>query len=153
MMTMRDMLPTSSAPPRPLQHMLIVDSDPIVALVTQRGLQLALGSDVEVTVAPSAGVAWLRCIREHIDLVIVDPSPPDRAAGALVKALRELCSDVVVLVLTAGDTPRLRVEMRALGVQHYFAKPLTLLELGHGVRAALGMDAAPRDGVSDRSIP
>jgi hypothetical protein len=36
--------------------------------------------------------------------------------------------------------------MRALGVQHYFAKPLTLQELEHGVRAALGMSRAlPQD--------
>ncbi|HJZ45576.1 MAG TPA: response regulator [Roseiflexaceae bacterium] len=127
--------------------MLVVDSDPIVALVTQRRLQLALAADVEVTVAPSAGVAWLRCIREHIDLVIVDPSPRDRAAGALVKALREVCTDIPVLMLTAMDTPRLRAEMRALGVRHYFAKPLTLPELGQGVRVALGMNRAPHEGV------
>jgi DNA-binding response OmpR family regulator len=147
MITMSDVLPTSSSPAEPLQHMLIVDSDPTVAFVTQRGLQIALGADVEVTVAPSAGAAWLRCIRENIDLVIVDPSPPDHAAGVLVKALRAECSDIPVLVLTAMDTLGLRAQMRALGVQHYFAKPLTLRELAHGVRAALGMNKAPRDRV------
>jgi len=146
MITMSDALQTSGAPARPVQHMLIVDSDPTVALVTQRGLQRALGADVEVTVAPSAGAAWLRCMRANIAVVIVDPSPRDRAAGALVKALRAERPDIPVLVLTAADTPRLRAEMRALDVQHYFAKPLTLREFEHGVRAALGMDGAPRDG-------
>jgi len=146
MITMSDALQTSSTPARPVQHMLIVDSDPTVALVTQRGLQRALGADVEVTVAPSAGAAWLRCMRANIALVIVDPSPQDRAAGALVKALRAERPDIPVLVLTAADTPRLRAEMRALGVQHYFAKPLTLREIEYGVRASLGMNGAPHDG-------
>jgi DNA-binding response OmpR family regulator len=143
---MSDVLAPSSSPAQSLRHMLIVDNDPTVALVTQRGLQVALGADVEVTVAPSAGAAWLRCIREHIDLVIVDPSPPDRAARALVKALRAERANMPVLVLTAMDTLGLRAEMRALGVQHYFAKPLTLRELEHGVRAALGISRAPCQG-------
>ena len=144
MATASDALPTSGALSQPLQHMLIVDSDAVAALVTQRGLQAALGSAAEVTIAPSAGSAWLQCRRSNFDLVIVDPSPPDRAAGALVKALRAERPDIPVLVLTAMDTPRLRAEMRALGVRHYFAKPLMLRELEHGVRVALGMDGAVR---------
>jgi two-component system, OmpR family, response regulator len=137
-----DVLPTSSVSPQPLQHMLIVDSDAAAALVTQRGLQAALGAAAKVTIAPSAGAAWLRCRNESCDLVIVDPSPPDRAARALVKALCTERSDITVLVLTAMDTPGLRAEMRALGVKHYFAKPLMIRELERGVRAALGLDEA-----------
>jgi two-component system, OmpR family, response regulator len=143
--TASDLPPTSSAASQPPQHMLIVDSDAVAALVTQRGLQAALGATAEVTVAPSAGAAWLRCLRAYFDLVIVDPSPPDRAAGALVKALRAERPDIPVLVLTAMDTPGLRAQMRALGVRHYFAKPLMLHELERGVRAALGMGEAARD--------
>jgi two-component system OmpR family response regulator len=145
MATASDVLATSSAPSQPPKHMLIVDSDAVAALVTQRGLQAALGAAAEVTVAPSAGAAWLHCRRVNFDLVIVDPSPPDRAAGALVKALCAERPDIPVLVLTAMDTPRLRAEMRTLGVRHYFAKPLMLRELERGVRVALGMDAAARD--------
>jgi DNA-binding response OmpR family regulator len=135
-----DVLPTSSVSSQPLQHMLIVDSDAAAALITQRGLQFALGAAAEVTIAPSAGAAWLRCRHESVDLVIVDPSPPDRAAGALVKALRTERPDIEVLVLTVMDTPGLRAEMRTLGVQHYFAKPLMIRELERGVRSALGLD-------------
>jgi DNA-binding NarL/FixJ family response regulator len=138
-----DALPTSSALSQPLQHMLIVDSDAVAALVTQRGLQAALGPTAMVTIAPSAGSAWLQCRRAYFDLVIVDPSPPDRAAGALVKALRTELPNIPVLVLTAMDTPGLRAQMRALGVRHYFAKPLMLRELERGVRVALGMDGGP----------
>jgi two-component system, OmpR family, response regulator len=143
--TPSDVLATSSAASQPRLHMLIVDSDAAAALVTQRGLQAALGTAAEVTVAPSAGAAWLRCRRANFDLVIVDPSPPDRAAGALVKALCAERPELRVLVLTARDTPGLRAEMRALGVRHYFAKPLMLRELERGVRAALGMQRAAWD--------
>jgi DNA-binding response OmpR family regulator len=143
--TASEVLKTSSAASQPLQHILIVDRDAVAALVTERGLQAALGAAAEVSVAPSAGAAWLRCRRETFDLVIIDPSPPDRAAGALVKALRAERPDIAVLVLTAMDTPGLRAQMRALGVQHYFAKPLMLRELERGVRLALGINQAARE--------
>ena len=54
----------------PQRQILIVDSDPTVALVTQHGLQRLLGSEAEVTIAPSPGAAWIRCRRTEADLVI-----------------------------------------------------------------------------------
>jgi DNA-binding NarL/FixJ family response regulator len=119
------------------RHILIVDSDPSAALVTQRGLQLLLGESAEVDLAPTPGAAWLRCVRERVDLLIVDPSPQSRAATVLVKALHDERPAITVLVLTAYDTPRLRTQMRALGVRHYLAKPVDLIELKQTVKGAL----------------
>ena len=123
-----------------LQHILIVDNDPTVALVTQRGLERLLTTDVEVAIAPSPGAAWLRCLRNGIDLVIVDPGPQIRSTVALIKALHEERPQVPVLALTAYDTPRLRAQLRALGVQHYLAKPIELQDLAQTVRTALEVD-------------
>jgi two-component system, OmpR family, response regulator len=128
----------------PARRILIVDDNPTAALVTQRGLQFLLGSDVEVHVAPSAGAAWMRCLREPIDLLIVDPAPHDRAAWALLKALREQQPSLPVLVLTAYDTVGLRTKMRELGVRYYLAKPATLQELEQAVRVALGLEVPVR---------
>ncbi len=120
-----------------LQHILVVDSDPVAAMVTQQGLQLLLGKDVEVSLAPSPGAAWLRCMRESVDLLIVDPSPPGRAAAALIKALHDERPHIPVVVLTAYDTPRLRSQMKRLGVRHYLAKPVELAELKNTVSSVL----------------
>ena len=111
---------------------LIFDSDPAAALVTQYGLQ-RLQPGTEVTTAASAGDAWLSCLHQSVDLLIIDPSPANGASSALIKALRTDRPDTDVLVLTAYDTPRLRAQMRALGVEHYLAKPVDLRELGHEV--------------------
>jgi len=51
--------------------------------------------------------------------------------------------EVPVLVLTAYDTPRLRTQMRALGVQHYLAKPVDLQDLGKSVRSVVEPDVTP----------
>jgi len=126
----------------PLHHILIVDNDPTVALVTQRGLERLLDADVDVAIAPSPGAAWLRCLRNGIDLVIIDPGAQTQSTVALIKALHEERPQVPVLALTAYDTPRLRAQLRALGVQHYLAKPVELLDLALTVRTALGMTAA-----------
>jgi DNA-binding NarL/FixJ family response regulator len=127
----------------PQQQILIVDSEPTVALVTQRGLQHMLGDAVEVMIASSPGTAWLRCQRRKIDLVIVDPEPQNQAALALIKALAAEHPGMPVLVLTAYDTPGLRLRMAALGIKHYLAKPAELAELGRAVREALHLEAGP----------
>jgi|SRR6266540_452011 two-component system, OmpR family, response regulator len=127
----------------PQQRILIVDSDPTAALVTQGGLQRFLGPEVTVTIAPSPGAAWLRCLRDGVELLIVDPSPESQAAAVLIKALHDQRPDVPAFVLTAYDTPRLRTQMRALGVQDYLAKPVDLLNLVQSVRVALN-----REGVT-----
>jgi len=111
---------------------LIFDSDPAAALVTQHGLQ-RLQPSTQVTTATSAGDAWLSCLHQSVDLLIIDPNPANSASSALIKALRIDRPDTDVLVLTAYDTPRLRAQMRTLGVAHYLAKPVDLRELGQKV--------------------
>jgi len=115
-----------------IAKILIFDGDPAAALVTQHGLQ-RLQPNSEVSTATSAGDAWLSCLHQSVDLLIIDPSPANSASAALIKALRTDRPDTDVLVLTAYDTPRLRAQMRALGVVHYLAKPVDLRELGHEV--------------------
>ncbi|MBK9941466.1 MAG: response regulator [Kouleothrix sp.] len=115
-------------------HILIVDNDPTAALVTQHGLQRLLTHDADVAIAASAEEARARCGHDQIDLLIIDPSFENSPASTLVKELYARRSAIPVLVLTAYDTPRLRSQMRALGVKHYLAKPVELGDLGESVR-------------------
>jgi two-component system OmpR family response regulator len=131
-------------------RILIVDNDPSAALVTQHGLQRLLELPAEVTTAPSAGAAWLHCLSEPVDLLIVDPSPTNSAAAALIKALRTDRPQIGVLVLTAYDTPRLRTQMRGLGVAHYLAKPVDLHELRRAVELAIRHLAPSNDGAREQ---
>jgi len=121
----------------PASHILIVDSDPTVALVTQRGLQRMLASEATIEIAPSPTDAWSHCLRGDVDLLIVDPNPESSPAATLVKTLHASRPNIAVLVLTAYDTPRLRTQMRSLGVQHYLAKPVELHDLGQLVQSVV----------------
>jgi two-component system, OmpR family, response regulator len=126
----------------PASHILIVDNDPTVALVTQRGLERILASDATIEIAPSPADAWAHCLRGSVDLLIVDPNPESSPAAMLVKSLHANRPDIPVLVLTAYDTPRLRAQMRSLGVRHYLAKPVELYDLGQLVRIAVASPGA-----------
>ena len=120
-------------------QILIVDSDPVAALVSARGLQRLLAPDVQVTTAPSVDAAWRHCRHEPIDLLIIDPNPQTQATTALITMLRSDYPAVAVLVFPAYDTPRLQKQMRALGVQHYVAKPVELRQLATTVRLLFEM--------------
>ena len=132
------------------QQILIVDSDPVAALVTARGLQRLLAPNVQATTAPSVNAAQLHYRREAIDLLIIDPTPQVQAASALITMLHTDYPAVAVLVLTADDTPRLRKQMQVLGVQHYVAKPVELNQLATTVRMLFEMPTVLSD---QRRIP
>jgi DNA-binding NarL/FixJ family response regulator len=121
------------------QHIIIIDSDPVAALVTAQGLQRMLAPDARVTTAPSAGASRLNCQEERIDLLIIDPNQQSQAATTLIRDLHNYQPEATVLVLTAYDTPRLRHQMQALGVQHYVAKPIELRPLAATVQELLGL--------------
>ncbi|HNP70515.1 MAG TPA: response regulator [Kouleothrix sp.] len=128
-------------------HILIVDNDPAAAMVTQHGLQRLFVSDAEVEIAASPLQAWARCQDTPVDLVVVDPSTENSPANALVKDLHAFYPEIPVVVLTAYDTPRLRSQMRSLGVRHYLAKPVELQDLGISARVALSEHLASAGNV------
>lgn len=121
----------------PSWHIQIVDDDPSAAIITQRGLQALLGETVYVSVASSPNEAWMSCARGGVDLLIVDPNPRSSLSLGLVRAVRTYRPEIPILVLTAYDTPGLRARMRALGVDHYVAKPVDLRELAPMAHRAL----------------
>jgi DNA-binding NarL/FixJ family response regulator len=119
------------------RRVLIVDQDTTVALVTQHSLQAMLGKSAKIGMVSSARSAWVQCQHGEVDLVVIDPAPNDLAATLLMQELHEQYPKLPMIVLTAYDTPRLRAEMRALGVRYYLAKPALLRELERDIRAEL----------------
>lgn len=127
----------------PLRQIYIVDDDPAAALITQRGLQTMLGERYSVVVAPNPNAAWLACATGAVDLLIVDPNPHVNAVLSLLRAVHAFRPSIPVLVLTAYDTPGLRLKMRELDVAAYAAKPIDLRELVPIVTEAFASDRSP----------
>jgi CheY-like chemotaxis protein len=134
----------------PLRYIQIVDSDPTAALVTQLGLQSRLKTEAKITIATSREQHTHHDTLHHngVDLLIVDPGSQSQAATRLIRTLQNDCPQTPMLVLTAYDSPLLRAQMRLLGVQHYLAKPVDLLELEHMVRQVLATEPATAEASS-----
>ena len=132
-------VPQQAQPQREPRRILIVDGDMTVGLVTQHGLQAMLGDSADIVLVASPDAAWQECQLGGVALVMIDPAPHDVATDALMRRLRAQLPALPVIVVTAHDTPRLRAEVRALGVRHYLAKPALLSDLERDIRAELGL--------------
>lgn len=134
------------------RHILIVDDDSVAATVTQYGLDRLLGPSVKVTIADTSQAVWPQDDYDDIDLVIVDPHPQRRAMLTFIQACRKHQPDMPIIALTAYDTPRLRREMKALGIRHYLAKPIDLVRLVEEVRMVLDLERSSHKHAYDEIL-
>ena len=77
----------------------------------------------------------LQC--EHFDIVVLDINLPRLSGIEVLKRLRDRCSDVPVLLLTARDSISDRVQGLDSGADDYLTKPFDLGELNARLRALL----------------
>ncbi|GAP66500.1 response regulator with CheY-like receiverdomain and winged-helix DNA-binding domain [Mizugakiibacter sediminis] len=113
-------------------RVLVVEDDAAIAgavsaALTQAGHavdSLARGRDAE------------HALRDHpYDLLLLDLGLPDSDGAGLLRRLRQRGDTVPVLVITARDALRERVETLDLGADDYLVKPFALAELTARVRA------------------
>ncbi len=116
--------------------LLVVEDDVRIADVVRRTLTEA-GYAVDVVLTAPAGVEAFEI--ETYDLVILDLMLPGLPRGGMdvCARIRELNHDVPVLMLTALDSTRKRVEGLDAGADDYLVKPFHLVELVARVRALL----------------
>ena len=116
--------------------LLVVEDDVRIADVVRRTLSEA-GYAVDVVHTAPAGAEAFEI--ETYDLVILDLMLPGLPRGGMdvCARIRELNHDIPVLMLTALDSTRKRVEGLDAGADDYLVKPFHLVELVARVRALL----------------
>jgi two-component system response regulator MprA len=115
------------------EKVLIIEDDHAIVNLLQRGLVLE-GYDVAVALDGFAGMRSAR--EEKPDLVILDWMLPKMDGLAVCQDIREIGS-IPILMLTAKDSVRDRVEGLDAGADDYMVKPFDLNELLARVRALL----------------
>lgn len=115
---------------------LVVEDDVRIADVIRRTLSEA-GYAVDMAHTAPAGVEAFEI--ETYDLVVLDLMLPGLPRGGMdvCARIRELNQNVPVLMLTALDSTRKRVEGLDAGADDYLVKPFHLVELLARVRALL----------------
>ncbi len=116
--------------------LLVVEDDVRIADVVRRTLSEA-GYAVDVAHTAPAGIEAFEI--ETYDLVVLDLMLPGMPRGGMdvCARIRELNDDIPILMLTALDSTRKRVEGLDAGADDYLVKPFHLVELLARVRALL----------------
>lgn len=95
------------------------------------------GEHYEVTTAAD-GLEGLSCIEKDIyDLVITDMKMPKADGLAVLRKVKELSPETIVIMITAFGTTETAIEAMKLGAYDYISKPFNIDEIRLIVRKAL----------------
>jgi len=113
-------------------HVLVVDDEPallrtVSANLGRRGFRVALARTGESAIAQA---------EDHPDLIVLDLGLPDTDGLDVIRRVRAR-SDTPIIVLSARDSEREKVQALELGADDYLTKPFGVDELVARVRVAL----------------
>ncbi len=118
-----------------MKKILVVDDQVSVRRLIEMTL---VDTGIEVIQADSGEQAVEQVRADVPDLVIMDVMMPGGMDGyATIDALRDLCCDCPVLMLTAKDQKSEQARAREAGIDAYLPKPFRLQELLEVVESLL----------------
>jgi two-component system phosphate regulon response regulator OmpR len=123
----------AAAPADDAPHLLVVDDDRRIRDLLSRFL---LGEGYRVTTAETAADACAKLEGLSFDLLILDVMMPGESGFDLVRRLRA-SSNVPIIMLTARDEIRSRIEGLSIGADDYVGKPFEPRELALRVASIL----------------
>lgn len=113
-------------------RILVVEDEPRIAADIRRGLEAA---NYAVDTVADGKEAWFKGETEDYDAIILDLGLPKLDGLSVLRRLREAGIATPVLVLTARDGWRDKVEGIDAGADDYLAKPFQMEELLARLRA------------------
>jgi len=125
-------------------RLLLVEDEKKVADVLARGLR---AERFAVDVAYDGVSGWELASSVDYDLIVLDLMLPGLDGTELLRRLRHKGSNAAVLVLTARDATRDKVENFEAGADDYLTKPFAFAELLVRIKALLRRPPAGRDHV------
>jgi len=111
---------------------LIICGDELTSQFLKEKLVIAGGYNVVFESTGTAGLAVFK--QSNFDLVIVQLGVPDMAGVELVKGLKAISQDAIIIIVTEDFNPTLLKELARLGIYDFLSKPINsekLLFLAH----------------------
>lgn len=124
------------APVGGLEHLLLVDDEPLVRTATRRLLE-SIGYRVTMAVDGADALARVRAAPGAYALVLSDVIMPRLSGVELARVLKDEHPSVPVVLISGYSDGLQLTEAAALGVHHVLAKPVSRDELAAAVRSAL----------------
>jgi signal transduction histidine kinase len=130
------------------RKILVIDDNPEFADLTRKILR---SEDFHVSVALDGKTAIEKAILDVPELVLLDLKLPDIPGEELLKRLKEIGRDIVVIVITGYGGEQVAVDMMRKGAIDFLSKPIEHQVLLRSVKNALEMrDAQIEDRRFDR---
>jgi CheY-like chemotaxis protein len=122
--------------PRGNEHILYVDDEPMLAALGKAMLE-DVGYAVVTSTNPEEALEAFRAAPGRFDLVVTDMTMPFMTGDALAGRLREISSDIPVILCTGFSTKITKEKAKTLGITDLLMKPLIKPTLAKAVRKAL----------------
>jgi DNA-binding response OmpR family regulator len=116
------------------QQLLLIEDDERIRQIVERGLG---ARGFAVTSAPRAEVAIQALRGRRFELVLLDLGLPDADGFALLRTIRTARPRLPVIVLTARDDMRSKLEGLNGGADDYVTKPFSIAELAARIHTRL----------------
>jgi CheY-like chemotaxis protein len=116
-------------------RILIVDDEDSVACVFKRILKQF--SNYEAVTATQGENALQLFRQQHFDLLITDYQMPQLDGIALAEKIRQLSSQIPIIIITAFDDEKLHQQATKLSINIILRKPVEITELHQAASEAL----------------
>jgi DNA-binding response OmpR family regulator len=113
-------------------RILIVEDEPKLASVIRRGLE---EQGYQTLLAANAAEAIAAVRADHLDLMLLDISLPDRDGHAVLAEARRVRRDLPVIMVTARDDVASKIDALNSGADDYITKPFNFDEFLARIRA------------------
>jgi CheY-like chemotaxis protein len=135
--------PSSVAEPIPHghEHILFVDDEAMLVNLGQE-LLTRLGYTVTGHTSSVEALNAFQAAPHQFDLVITDQTMPTMTGEALVRALRDIRSDLPVVLCTGFSYAMTKDKAATLGIDAFLLKPLVAQDLGRTIRQVLAQHKA-----------
>lgn len=125
-----------------LKNILIVDDAMDLGRMLQAALE-TLGSDIRVTLVPSAEEGFLEASRRGMDLVVADIRLPGVSGLELTRKIRARNPDAKIIQISGLNEPDLESRSLEAGADLFLPKPLKVADFLESVQQVMGMSAKP----------
>ena len=113
-------------------HILVVEDDPAMGELVQRGLR---DQGYEVTLVDNGIDALVAFANEKLDVAVIDVMLPRMSGFELCRRIRDTGSMLPLMLITARDAPDDRIFGLDSGADDYVTKPFHFGELSARIRA------------------
>lgn len=123
-----------------MRHILVVDDALDLGRLLKTALSL-IDSTMPIVVVPSGEEALLEGTRYPLDLLITDIRLPGISGVELIQKIRKHHPGVRIIVITGMSDEQIRREVKALNVDYFFTKPLSMPDFTEAARRCLEIGA------------